>query len=170
MSIPLRLHDDLQALVDSLLSFAKSMVSEHGSFNPFGAVMYPDGSIQWVAVDTGEEFPASQALIDGMTGMIRGMRRPAKSVPQRSAMTLSRAHPEERSRSMSSASPWRVVRETLLPHISLISEERIRMLNAVICSPSGAYRNSSHIHPLSMNRSSPENRRLKQLRSFLTSE
>ncbi len=35
--------------------------------------MYPDGAIQWVAFSTGEEFPASQALIDGMTGMLQGM-------------------------------------------------------------------------------------------------
>ena len=73
MSIFPTLGDDFQALVDSLLSFAKSTISENGSFNPFGAVMYPDGSIQWVAVDAGEEFPSSQVLIDGMTEIFKGM-------------------------------------------------------------------------------------------------
>jgi hypothetical protein len=76
MSQTLRLHDDLQTLVDSLLPFAKSMVSEHGSFNPFGAVMYPNGSIQWVAFDTGEEFPASQSLID--VAEIKPNRQPSR--------------------------------------------------------------------------------------------
>jgi hypothetical protein len=49
------------------------MVSENGSFNPFGAIMYADGVIQWVAADTGEEFPSSQILIDIMTEMLKGM-------------------------------------------------------------------------------------------------
>ena len=47
------------------------MVSEHGSFNPYGAVMYVNGEIQWMAVTTGEEFPLGQVLIDGLTDMFR---------------------------------------------------------------------------------------------------
>jgi hypothetical protein len=71
MGKTIQVHIDFQSLIDSLLSFAKSMVSEHGSFNPFGAVMYVDGQIQWVAADTGEEFPASQVLIDSMVAMFK---------------------------------------------------------------------------------------------------
>ena len=71
MQETIRVHSDFQSLIDSLLSFAKSMVSEHGSFNPFGAVMYVDSQIQWVAADTGEEFPASQVLIDSMVAMFK---------------------------------------------------------------------------------------------------
>jgi hypothetical protein len=73
MSQPLQFHRDLQALIDSLLSFARSMVSENGSFNPFGATMYADGVIQWVAADTGEEFPSSQVLIESLTETFKGM-------------------------------------------------------------------------------------------------
>ncbi len=49
------------------------MVSEEGSFNPFGAIMDTDGAIQWVAADSGEEFPASQVLIDVLTDTFKGM-------------------------------------------------------------------------------------------------
>lgn len=73
MSQPRQLHSDLQALIDSLLSWAKSMIGENGSFSPFGAVMYADGSIQWVAADTGEEYPSSQVLIDMLTEMFKRM-------------------------------------------------------------------------------------------------
>jgi hypothetical protein len=58
--------------MDSLLPFAKSMVSEHGSFNPFGAIMYAAGEIQWVAVGTGEEFPSSQVLTDSLKEVFKG--------------------------------------------------------------------------------------------------
>lgn len=35
--------------------------------------MYADGSIQWVAADTGEEFPSSQFLIEMLTEMFKRM-------------------------------------------------------------------------------------------------
>jgi hypothetical protein len=66
-------HPDLQALVDSLLPFGKSLLSKHGDFHPFGAIMHSDGQIQWIAADTGEEFPPAQALIDAMTALIKEM-------------------------------------------------------------------------------------------------
>lgn len=64
-------HPDFQALVDSLLPFAKSLLSEHGDFHPFGAIMASDGAIQWIAADTGEEFPSAQILIEAMTELIK---------------------------------------------------------------------------------------------------
>jgi hypothetical protein len=64
-------HPDFQSLVDSLLPFAQSLLSKHGDFHPFGAVMDTDGSIQWIAADTGEEFPPAQTLIDTMTRLIQ---------------------------------------------------------------------------------------------------
>ena len=33
--------------------------------------MYTDGEIQWVGVDTGEEFPLSQVLIDSLTEIFK---------------------------------------------------------------------------------------------------
>lgn len=49
------------------------MVSEEGSFNPFGAMMHADGAIQWVAADSGDEFPASQELIDILSKTFKEM-------------------------------------------------------------------------------------------------
>jgi hypothetical protein len=65
-------HPDLQALVDSLLPWAKSLLTEQGDFHPFGAIMASDGRIRWVAADTGEDFPSGQILIDTMTKFIKG--------------------------------------------------------------------------------------------------
>jgi hypothetical protein len=64
-------HPDLQELLDSLLPFAQSMLSQHGSFNPYGAFVSSDGEIQWISADTGEEFPAAQTLIDTMNGVFQ---------------------------------------------------------------------------------------------------
>ena len=64
-------HSELQALVDSLLPFAQSLLSAHGDFHPFGAIMASDGGIQWIAADTGEEFPSGEILINLMTELIK---------------------------------------------------------------------------------------------------
>ena len=63
-------HPDLQALVDSLLPFAQSLLRKHGDFHPFGAWMNSDGTIRWIAADSGEEFPDAHTLINMMTEMI----------------------------------------------------------------------------------------------------
>jgi hypothetical protein len=60
-------HADLQALLDSLLPFAQSLLRKHGDFHPFGAFMSTSGEIQWIGVLDDEEFPPAQLLIDTMT-------------------------------------------------------------------------------------------------------
>jgi hypothetical protein len=63
-------HPDLQALVDSLLPFAQSLLRKQGDFHPFGAWMNSDGAIRWIAADSGEESPDPLTLISMMTEMI----------------------------------------------------------------------------------------------------
>ena len=66
-------HPDLQALIDSLLPFAQSLLSKHGDFHPFGAIMASDGGVQWIAAATGEESPSGQIPIDMTTESIKAM-------------------------------------------------------------------------------------------------
>lgn len=63
-------HPDLQALVDSLLPFVQSLLREQGEFHPLGAIMDSDGTIQWIAAHSGEEFPDAQTLIEMMKELI----------------------------------------------------------------------------------------------------
>ena len=61
-------HPDLNLLFNTVLSFAKLMLSEHGEFYPFGATMSLDGEITDVgAAVEGTHHPASQTLIELMT-------------------------------------------------------------------------------------------------------
>jgi hypothetical protein len=60
-------HPDLEALFNTLLPFTQKLLGKHGGFNPWGAIMWASGEIQWVAADNGEEFPEAQELIDLLT-------------------------------------------------------------------------------------------------------
>jgi hypothetical protein len=60
-------HPDLEALLDSLLQFTKTLLSKQGGFNSWAATMSSTGQIQWVGADNGEKFPEAQALIDLLT-------------------------------------------------------------------------------------------------------
>jgi hypothetical protein len=68
--------DDLEALLDPLLDFAKDMLRKSGEFFPFGAVMTTDGDVRLVGADSGSEQPPSQELIDLL---VQGMRSQAAS-------------------------------------------------------------------------------------------
>jgi hypothetical protein len=58
-------HPDLNTLLDTVLSFAKLMLSEHGEFYPFGATMSPTGEITNVGARVkGNHRPQSKTLID----------------------------------------------------------------------------------------------------------
>jgi hypothetical protein len=62
-------HPDLDQLLNALLSFAKSQVSKHGSFLPFGATLTTDGEIRLAAAHFGDdELPDANALIDLLIG------------------------------------------------------------------------------------------------------
>jgi hypothetical protein len=56
-------HPDLETLFQTLLPFTQKFLGEYGGFNPWGAVMYSGGDIQWVGADNGEEFPPAEELI-----------------------------------------------------------------------------------------------------------
>lgn len=57
-------HPDCERLVNDLLPFAQMMLTENGEFFPFGATMAEDGEISHVAVETDDEFPPSEELIE----------------------------------------------------------------------------------------------------------
>ena len=55
---------DVEALMNSLLPFAKKMLGEHREFFPFGGHMKSDGTVVWEGAHDGREQPPSQDLID----------------------------------------------------------------------------------------------------------
>ena len=57
-------HPDLDALLNTLYPAAQDLLAEHGEFYPFGASMTPQGDITLAGGHTGQEQPASQAVID----------------------------------------------------------------------------------------------------------
>jgi hypothetical protein len=60
------LHPDLVRLLDMLFSVAQPLLSQHGEFYPFGAVMLQDGAVQHVSAKIeGDNDP--QSVIDLLT-------------------------------------------------------------------------------------------------------
>jgi hypothetical protein len=53
-----------EELLNAVLPVAKKLLSAHGEFYPFGALMNPDGRIVQTAAYDGREHPPSQPLID----------------------------------------------------------------------------------------------------------
>lgn len=64
MELAMRTKDDCNQLLNATLPFAEQMLRDHGEFLPFGAQMLLDGKIAAVAVDDGEDHPASQNVIN----------------------------------------------------------------------------------------------------------
>lgn len=62
---------DLDELMNVLIPFAQQMLGKHGEFFPFGASMRTDGKVECHAADAGEEQPASEKLIEMLTGAFR---------------------------------------------------------------------------------------------------
>ena len=61
-------HPELDALFNTLLPFAQTMLREYGEFHPFGAVMTSNGEIRHVGAKIeGDDHPLSQPLIDLLT-------------------------------------------------------------------------------------------------------
>ena len=61
-------HPELDALFNTLLPFAQTMLREDGEFYPFGAVMTSSGEIRHVGAKMeGYDHPPSQPLIDLLT-------------------------------------------------------------------------------------------------------
>ena len=65
-------HPELDALLNTLLPFAQTMLHEYGEFYPFGAVMSANGEIQHIGAKMeGDDHPPSQPLIDLLTETFR---------------------------------------------------------------------------------------------------
>jgi hypothetical protein len=61
-------HPELDALFNTLLPFAQTMLREHGEFYPFGAIMTSSGEIRHVGAKMeDDDHPPSQPLIDLLT-------------------------------------------------------------------------------------------------------
>lgn len=61
-------HTELDQLLQTLLTFAKIMLREHGEFYPFGAAMSSSGKITQVGARMeGDDHPPSEPLIDLLT-------------------------------------------------------------------------------------------------------
>lgn len=55
--------EELEQLLNAGLPYAQDMLEEHGEFQPFGAVMDPDGEIQMVAGHSDDEVLRADAAI-----------------------------------------------------------------------------------------------------------
>ena len=64
-------HPDLNRLLDSVLDFAHKMLKEHGEFYPFGHSLDLAGNIAIYGVDTGNEHPPSQQIIDTLSSVYK---------------------------------------------------------------------------------------------------
>jgi hypothetical protein len=61
-------HPELDALFNTLLPFAETMLREYGEFYPFGAIMSSSGEIRQVGAKMeGDDHPPSEPLIDLLT-------------------------------------------------------------------------------------------------------
>lgn len=63
--------DELEALLDPLIGFAKQQLQRAGEFYPFGCTMSADGQIAMTAAHTGFEHPDSQEVIQLLAGAMR---------------------------------------------------------------------------------------------------
>lgn len=59
---------DCQALLNSVLPFAKQMLSQHGAFYPYGGAMRPDGQVIAVGGYNGVEHPAPSEILTLLKG------------------------------------------------------------------------------------------------------
>ena len=55
--------DEMDSLLDMLLQFAQQQLDKHGEFFPFAASIDSSGALAMVAVDLGDEHPASTDVI-----------------------------------------------------------------------------------------------------------
>jgi hypothetical protein len=73
--------DEMDSLLDMLLPFAQQQLEKHGEFFPFAASIDSSGAQAMVAVDLGDEHPASKDVIDSLyedLGAFRGKRRDSR--------------------------------------------------------------------------------------------
>ncbi|MEC8848053.1 MAG: hypothetical protein VYB93_02090 [Pseudomonadota bacterium] len=56
--------EDVEEVMNSMLSFGTEMLEKHGEFFPYGGAMTPSREVVSVAGYTGEEQPPSQEVIE----------------------------------------------------------------------------------------------------------
>src|SRR5437867_4090945 len=64
-------HPDFDELLNFLIPFAQQMLSKHGEFFPFGAMVSATGEVTAEAAYDGDEQPPSERIIDLLTGAFR---------------------------------------------------------------------------------------------------
>lgn len=74
--------EEMDALLDILLTFGQDMLQKHGEFYPYGASIDSAGEVQFVGADVGEEHPPSGAVLEVLYD---GLRRQAASGEIRAA-------------------------------------------------------------------------------------
>jgi len=56
--------EEVERLMNDGIPFAKTMLSTHAEFYPFGRALTPGREIQWVSATDGTGYPPSQVLLD----------------------------------------------------------------------------------------------------------
>ncbi len=72
--------EELRQLLDYGMSSAKQMLSDHGEFYPFGAMVNREGMLEGVGGDLGREYPSSQELYKFLEGHFRTLRKEKRIV------------------------------------------------------------------------------------------
>ncbi len=75
----------VERLMNAGLPFAEKMLSEHGEFMPFGAVMLPEGKIQTVGADDGGVASSAEELYEAL---VRGLKQGAVDGSYRATATF----------------------------------------------------------------------------------
>jgi hypothetical protein len=63
--------EHMDALLRVLLPFAQQSLDDYGTFYPFGASMAPDGEVEALIGDTGEERPSAADVLDLLHDRLR---------------------------------------------------------------------------------------------------
>lgn len=64
---------ECESLMNSLTPVADKMLSEHGEFYPYGAVLEKSGDIRQIAVSDGTENPPSKPMIENLVNRIHNL-------------------------------------------------------------------------------------------------
>jgi len=66
---------ECELLMNSLTPVADKMLSEHGEFYPYGAVLEKSGDIRQIAASDGTETPPSKPMIEHLVNRIRKLAK-----------------------------------------------------------------------------------------------
>jgi hypothetical protein len=63
--------DDMDALLDHLLTYALERVEQEGDFHPFAAAIDEDGELRMVGMEPEDEEPSPQEIVDQLVASLR---------------------------------------------------------------------------------------------------